>query len=313
MSPHERPFRFGVEMKDSFEGRTWADSAREIEDRGYSTLFVPDHFHSGMGPIVAMATALAATDALCVAPLVMAVDFRHPAVLAKEMATLDLLFPGRVELGVGAGYNPLDYSRSGIRLDPPGQRVSRLIEYVQVLRLLFSGELVSFAGTEYLLHEIEGNPLPATPGGPPILVAGGGPRLLRFAGEAADIVGVNPSTAAGRNDPATFRDALAESIDSKVALVRAAAGERWPDLELNAWVSTARVTDDPHGAVGELARFANVSTDDVLSSPIVLVGSVSAIADRLRERRDRWGYSYVCLAQGDAAPFDPLVASLTGT
>jgi probable F420-dependent oxidoreductase len=300
-------------MKDSFEGRTWADSAREIEDRGYSTLFVPDHFHSGMGPIAAMATALAATDSLCVAPLVMAVDFRHPAVLAKEMATLDSLFPGRVELGVGAGYNPLDYSRSGIRLDPPGQRVSRLIEYVQVLRLLFSGELVSFAGTEYQLHQIEGNPLPVTPGGPPILVAGGGPRLLRFAGEAADIVGVNPSTAAGRNDPATFRDALAESIDSKVALVRAAAGERWPDLELNAWVSTARVTDDPHGTVGELARFANVSTDEVLSSPIVLVGSLSAIADRLRERRDRWGYSYVCLAQGDAAPFDPVVASLTGT
>ena len=154
MSPHEQPFRFGVEMKGPFDGRSWADSARELEALGYSTLFVPDHFHSGYGPITAMATALAATTTLCVAPLVMAVDFRHPAVLAKEIATLDAMFPGRVELGVGAGYNPLDYSRSGIRMDPPGVRVSRLEEYVQVLRLLFSGEEVSFAGADFQLEAI---------------------------------------------------------------------------------------------------------------------------------------------------------------
>jgi probable F420-dependent oxidoreductase len=214
---------------------------------------------------------------------------------------------------VGAGYNPLDYSRSGIRMDPPGRRVARLIEYVQVLRLLFSGDSVSFAGQEYQLDEIEGTPLPATAGGPPILVAGGGPRLLRFAGASADIVGVNPSTAAGRNDPGTFRDALAESIDAKVGLVRSAAGERWGDLELNAWVATARVTDRPHDAVAGLAAFADVGTDDVLSSPIVLVGSTTELADRLRDRRDRWGYSYTCLAQDDAAPFDPLVGMLAAT
>ncbi len=218
MSPHDRPFRFGVEMKGPLEGRSWADTAREVEALGYSTLFVPDHFHSGLGPITAMATALAATTSLTVAPLVMACDFRHPAVLAKEIASIDLMFPGRVELGLGAGYNPLDYSRSGIRMDPPGRRVSRLMEYVRVLRLLFSGELVSFDGEEYQLQEIEGTPLPATPGGPKILVAGGGPRLLRFAGAEADIVGVNPSTAAGRDNAGTFRDALPAAIDAKVAL-----------------------------------------------------------------------------------------------
>ena len=313
MSPHTRPLRFGVEMKEPFEGRTWADSARELEGLGYSTLFVPDHFHSGYGPITAMATALAATTTLCVAPLVMAADFRHPAVLAKEMATLDAMFPGRVEVGLGAGYNPLDYSRSGIRMDPPGRRVSRLIEYVQVLRLLFSGETISFDGAEFQMADITGTPLPATPGGPRILMAGGGPRLLRAAGELADIVGVNPSTAAGRDNPETFRDALPSSIDTKVALLREAAGERWPDLELNAWVSMAAITDDPHEAVEGLARFAGVSTDDVLGSPIVLIGSQDDVADRLRERRDRWGYSYVCLTQENAHPFAPLVAALTGT
>ena len=313
MSPHTRPLRFGVEMKEPFEGRTWADSARELEGLGYSTLFVPDHFHSGYGPITAMATALAATTTLCVAPLVMAADFRHPAVLAKEMATLDAMFPGRVEVGLGAGYNPLDYSRSGIRMDPPGRRVSRLIEYVQVLRLLFSGETISFDGAEFQMADITGTPLPATPGGPRILMAGGGPRLLRAAGELADIVGVNPSTAAGRDNPETFRDALPSSIDTKVALLREAAGERWPDLELNAWVSMAAITDDPHEAVEGLARFAGVSTDDVLGSPIVLIGSQDDVADRLRERRDRWGYSYVCLTQEKAHLFAPLVAALTGT
>ena len=295
VSPHDRPFRFGVEMKGPLEGLSWEDSARSVEALGYSTLFVPDHFHSGLGPFTAMATALAATTALVVAPLVMACDFRHPAVAAKEFASLDLMFPGRVEVGLGAGYNPLDYSRSGIRMDPPGRRVSRLIEYVRVLRLLFSGAVVSFDGAEFQLAEIEGTPLPATPGGPRILVAGGGPRLLRFAGAEADIVGVNPSTAAGRESADTFRDALPASIDAKVALVRSAAGARWDDLELNAWISMCSVTDKPHEAVEGLAGFAGVSTDEVLSSPIVLVGSESEIVSRLHERRERWGYSYFCV------------------
>lgn len=313
MNPHARRLRFGVEMKGPFDGRTWADSARVLEDLGYSTLFVPDHFHSGYGPITAMATALAATTSLRVAPLVMAADFRHPAVLAKEAATLDAMFPGRVELGLGAGYNPLDYSRSGIRMDSPGRRVSRLIEYVQVLRLLFTGQEISFDGAEFQLHDIAGTPLPATPGGPPILMAGGGPRLLRAAAGLADIVGINPSTAAGRDNPDTFRDALAPSIDAKVALVREAAGDRWEDLELNAWVSTASITDDPHDVVAGLARFAGVDPANVLDSPIVLVGCEADIADRLRDRRDRWGYSYTCLTQDHALTFAPLVRALTGT
>ncbi|MDP2291438.1 MAG: TIGR03621 family F420-dependent LLM class oxidoreductase [Actinomycetota bacterium] len=310
MSPHQRPFRFGVELQGPIDGLAWAETAREVESLGYSTLFVPDHFHSGLGPITAMATALAATTTLTVAPLVLACDFRHPAVLAKEIASIDLMFPGRVELGVGAGYNPLDYSRSGIRMDPPGRRVSRLMEYVRVLRLLFTGEVVSFAGDEFQLEEITGTPLPATPGGPRILVAGGGPRLLGFAGAEADIVGVNPSTAAGRGNPDTFRDALPPSIDAKVALVRAAAGERWDSLELNAWTSTAAVTDAPHEKVAALAGFAGVSTDEVLDSPIVLVGSEQEIADRLHERRERWGYSYTCVQAPLLHEFAGVVAQL---
>jgi probable F420-dependent oxidoreductase len=312
VSPHERPFRFGVELSAPFEGRSWAGSARELEDLGYSTLFVPDHVHSPFGPIASMATALAATSHLCVAPLVMAVDFRNPVFLAKEIATLDALYPGRVELGLGAGYNPLDYSRSGLPMDAPGQRVSRLMECVRVLRLLFAGEEFSFAGEQFQLKAVSGLPVPATPGGPRILVAGGGPRLLRFAGEAADIVGVNPSTAAGRESVATFRDAMPSAIDAKVALVRESAGERWSALELNAWISTARLTDDPAGLLGGVAASAEVSMEDVLGSPVILVGTENEVVERLRARRDRWGYSYTCLPQAAARSFAPVVQQLAG-
>jgi probable F420-dependent oxidoreductase len=312
MSPHERPFRFGVELQAPFEGRTWVDSARELEDIGYSMLFVPDHVHSPYGPIAAMAAALSVTTHLCAAPLVMAADFRNPVLLAKEIATLDVMFPGRVELGLGAGYNPLDYSRSGISMDAPGQRVSRLMEYVRVLRLLFRGEECSFEGHHFRLESVTGLPVPASSGGPRLLVAGGGSRLLRFAGEAADIVGVNPSTAAGRDSVATFLDAMPSSIDAKVALVREAAGERWGDLELNAWISTARLTDDPAGLLGGLAEMADTPLDEVLAAPIVLVGTADQVVDQLVERRARWGYSTTCLPQPAARSFAPVVQRLAG-
>ena len=228
-----------------------------------------------------MTAATAATSTLRVAALVMACDFRHPAVLAKELASIDVLSGGRLEVGLGAGYNPLDYRRSGIPMDPPGVRVARLIEYVAVLRALFAGGVVDFHGEHFHIDDLESTPLPATPGGPPILVAGGGPRLLRFAATAADIVGVNPSTAAGRGSPATMLDAMPAAIDEKIALLRDAAGARWESLELNAWLSTASVTDRPSEAVAGLAAFVGADTGDVLDSPIVLAGSAASIADQL--------------------------------
>jgi probable F420-dependent oxidoreductase len=312
-TPFTRAFRFGVEMSQPVDGRTWADSARLLEDLGYATLFVPDHVHGGLGPLVAMTSALAATTTLTVAPLVMAVDFRNPVFLAKEIASLDALFPGRVELGLGAGYNPLDYQRAGIAMPPPGQRVNRLAECLAIMRLFFAGEPFSFDGEEYRLADVVCTPTPATPGGPRVLVAGGGPRLLRLAATAADIVGVNPTTKAGRDNPATFADALPASIDAKVELVRAAAGDRWNELELHAWVALSQITDRPHELVAGLAEMAGTNADDALASPVVLAGTVSDVIDRLRARRQRWGYSYVCLQQPSAEPLAPVVAALAGT
>src|ERR1700748_2326390 len=130
-SPH--PFRFGVAMMEAFEGMTWAESARELEALGYSTLFAPDHFDEGLGPLTAMAAAAVATTELTVATAVFAADFRHPAALARELASIDVLSECRLGVGLGAGYQVSASRASGIPMDPPKVRVDRLIEYVTVL------------------------------------------------------------------------------------------------------------------------------------------------------------------------------------
>jgi len=247
---HDRRFRFGVEMMEPFEGMTWAESARELESLGYSTLFVPDHFHEGYGPITAMATAAAATKTLHVAPAVFAADFRHPAVLARELASIDALSDGRLEVGIGAGYQTTDYETSGIRMDQPKVRVERMIEHVRVLKGLFTGEPFTFDGEHYQIHGLEGTPRPFRTGGPPILVAGGGRRLLTFAATTADIIGVNPSLPTSAPGGRSAQDALPASIDTKFAWIREAAGERFADLEFHAWLwwPTSPTTPPPSGS-----------------------------------------------------------------
>ena len=310
---HPRRFRFGVEMPRPFDGMSWADSARRLEDLGYSTLLVPDHFHSGLGPITAMATAAAATTTLRVAPMVLACDFRHPAVLAKELASIDVLSEGRLEVGLGAGYNPLDYSRTGIAYDPPGVRVDRLIEHTHVLRALFADGAADFDGTHYRIGGLDGTPKPFCPGGPPILLAGGGRRMLTFAAQHADIIGVNPSLPT-KPDAATARDALPDRIDAKFDLIREVAGDRFDTIEFSAWISAAMIgpaseTTAPRDALA--ARFG-VAAAEAVQSPVVLVGDHEAIVDELQRRRDRWGYSYTVLQIEQADAFAPIVAALAG-
>jgi probable F420-dependent oxidoreductase len=305
-----RPFRFGVEMMAPFEGMTWAESARELEALGYAALHAPDHFDEGLGPITAMVAAAAATEDLIVATAVLAVDFRHPAVLARELAAIDLLSAGRLEVGLGAGYNVDDYRWSGIPMDPPKVRVDRLEEYVAVLRGLFADGPFSFDGDHFQIDALDGTPHPHTLGGPPIFIAGGGPRMLRFAARQADIVGVNPSLPTSEKRAEAVRDGVAARIDEKFALVREAAGDRYDDLEFHGWLREAQVTDDGRGAAAKIAAATGLEVDDVLESPFVLVGSVGEIAERLEERRERWGYSYYTVQQPAARDFAAVVAAL---
>jgi probable F420-dependent oxidoreductase len=311
MAGATHPFEFGVEMMEPFVGMNWAESARELEALGYSTLFAPDHFDEGLGPIAAMAAAAAATSELRVATAVLAADFRHPAVLARELAAIDVLSAGRLEVGLGAGYQVNDYRASGIAMDPPKVRVDRLIEYVAVLRGLFAdGAPFSFAGEHFQIDALDGTPHPFTPGGPPIFVAGGGPRMLRFAAREADIVGVNPSLPTSEKRAEAPRDGRAERVDGKFALIREAAGDRYDDLVFHGWLQAARVTDDGRGAAARIGAALGLEADDVLASPFVLTGSVEEIVARLHERRGRWGYSYYTVQQPSAHEFAPVLAAL---
>lgn len=307
------PFRFAVDLQGPFDGSTWAETVREVEALGYSTVFVPDHFDEGLGPIAALAAAAAATTTLRVGTLVLDCDFRHPAVLARELATIDRLSDGRLEVGVGAGWKSLDYQRSGIPMDPPKVRVDRMIEYVAVLRGLFAPGPFSYAGEHYTICDLDGTPAPTQPGGPPLLVGGGARRVLRFAGAHADIVGVNASIHSGEKDAAAAADARPERIDEKLRWLREGAGERFDQLELNAWLAVAELTDDAAGAGEFLAAVFGVPANEALASPLVLVGSPGDVRERLAERRERWGYSYHVIPGDQARAFAPIVDDLTGS
>ena len=297
-------------MLEPFEGMSWAASARMLEDLGYSTLFVSDHFDEGYGPITGMAGAAVATTSLRVASAVFDPDFRHPAVLARELASIDLISNGRLEVGLGAGYMVADYAASGIAMDPPGVRVDRLIEYVAVLRGLWNKGPFTFEGMHYKIAALEGVPTPYTPGGPPLFIAGGGKRMLTFAATHADIVGVNVSLPTSDERAAATRDAVPSRIDEKLSWIREAAGDRFSELELHAWIRYAHVTNDSAPLVSELSGHFGAAEDEVRSSPMVLVGDVGEIVERLHARRERWGYSYFTILQPVALEFADVLARL---
>lgn len=309
--PPTRPFRFAADLQDALPDRTLAETAREMEDLGYSTVFVPDHFDEGYGPITAMAMAAAATTTLNVGTLVLDCDFRHPAVLARELASIDVLSGGRLEVGLGAGWKRLDYDRSGIPMDAPKVRVDRMIEHARVLRGLFRGGTFNFAGEHYTITDLDGTPAPHRSDGPPILIAGGARRVLRFAGEFADIVGINASVHSGEIDTAAAQDSLASRFDEKVGWVQ--DGGRFDEIEVNGWIAVAALTDDGQGFAEAVAPLYETDADSVRSSPLTLIGDPAELRDLLQERRERWGFSYIVLPGAQAHEFAPLVAALTGT
>ena len=312
MTPVEQPFRFGIELRESFESKTWFDSVRHVEALGYSTMFVPDHFDEGLGPIAAMASAVAVTTELNVGPLVLDCDFRHPAILARELASIDQISSGRLEVGLGAGWKRLDYDQSGITMDPPKVRVDRMIEHAAVLRGLFSEEAFTFRGDHYQISELNGTPKSFRAEGPKFLIGGGGRRVLRYAATHADIIGVNASIHSGAIDTAAAQDALPESIDEKVAWVREAAGAALATKEINAWLSIAEVTEDRTGLATALAAAFSSTPENVVDSPLVLIGNATQIIEQLHRRRTRWGYNYIVIPGDRADVFAPIVAELTG-
>lgn len=307
------PFRFGIQCRGPADRDGWPALARKAEDLGWSTLTVADHLDGGLAPVPALVVAAQATTSLRVGTMVLANDYRHPVVVAKEAATLDILTGGRFDLGIGTGWMTSEYVATGIPLDSPGVRVDRLTEAVAVLKGLWADGPHHAVGEHYSIHALDGRPEPLTKGGPPVLIGGGGRRVLELAGRAADVVGINVNLKAGVIDERAFPDGTPSATDRKIGWVRAAAGERADALELHVRVHLAMVTDDRDAVIDELAPAFGLTPQDARSTPHALVGSVAEICDQLVERRERWGISYIGLSADQLDDFAPVISRLAGS
>ena len=308
----DRRFRFGAQLSFAASGEEWAAKARRVEELGYATLCVPDHFDDQLAPIPALAAAASGTTTLRVGTLVLDNDFRHPLLVAKEAASLDLLSGGRLELGLGAGWLASDYRQSGIACDPPGVRIDRLAESLAVVKGLLAGGKFSFAGRHYSVNDHPGTPLPAQRPRPPILVGGGGRRILALAGREADIVSVNFDLSSGTVGPHLGVTATAAATAEKVEWVREAAGERFADVELSFTAYLSMVTDDRDAVAAGMGSGFGLDADQVLAMPNFAIGSVVQIADELERRRDDLGFSYVVVGGECHEAMAPVVARLAG-
>ena len=306
-------FRFGVQYSNAEDGPSWRSEARKLEDLGYSTMFIPDHFGDQWGPLVALTVAAEATTRLKVGSLVFDNDYRHPLVLAMECATLDLVSEGRLEVGLGAGWLRTDYDQSGIAYDAPGTRVGRLAEGVQLIKRLWAGETVTFSGSRYEVTEATCSPRPHTPGGPPIIIGGGSPRVLKLAVEHADIIGVNPSLASGAVDAASIAGTAPAAYAERIGWIREAAGDRFGDLELQSLVFVAQLGRPKAVIAEEMSKLLGYPPEDVAASSTVLIGTEDEIVETLLARREELGFSYWVLHRGDVEAFAPVVARLAGT
>lgn len=293
----------------------YRDAARKWEDLGYATLFVPDHFvDHPLAPIPAMAMVAEATQHLRVGSLVLGNDYKHPVVLAREAATIDLLSDGRLELGIGAGWMTADYEKAGLPLDPPGTRVDRLAESVAVLKALFAPGSATVAGKHYQITDLDGGPVAVQQPHPPIIIGGGARRVLSLAAREADIVGINANLQRGTAEhPDTARSLSGASTDQKLAWVRDAAGARFDDLEIQQYAGFVMFTDDRQSLAEAMAPSFGVSPELALETPIALVGTTEQIVDDLLARRERWQMSYIVVDDAVAEPFAAVVARLEGT
>ena len=307
-----RPFRFGVTAPTPSGGTNWAERARRVEQLGYSMLVVPDHFRDHLAPVPALVAAALATTRLRVGSLVFSNDFRHPAVLAKEAATIDVLSGGRFELGLGGGWLRAEYDQAGIPFDAPGTRIERLEEAVTIIKGLLAGERVTFAGRHYTIADLEGRPTPVQRPHPPIAIGGGGRRTLTLAAREASIVGLVPRA---RRDGSglDLSDLSDAATREKLEWVRSAAGERFDSLEINALIQAVVVADQRMTAADQLASRFKVAREVVLETVYVAVGTIDEICETLRQRRERHGISYLTVFERDMEAFAPVVERLAGT
>ncbi|MEY3266824.1 MAG: hypothetical protein RJA15_1270 [Actinomycetota bacterium] len=308
--PH-RGFRFGVQVSKETTAKGWAELARRTEAAGYDVLTMPDHFTDQLAPMPALMAAASATTTLRVGALVFDNDYKHPVILAKELATMDLLSDGRTEIGLGAGWMISDYEEAGIVYDSPKVRIDRFIEGMAIIRGAMADGPFSFSGDHYTVTNYTGWPKPVQ-SPPPILIGGGGKRVLSYAAREADIIGINGTLTAGVVGPEALSTMTAQSVDEKVAIVAAAGAHRLNDIEMNIRTFFVKVTDDRAKTVQGISSMFGVDEEMIDSSPFALIGSVDSCIEQLLERRERWGFSYTIVGAENIDECAPIVAALRG-
>lgn len=292
-----RPFRFGVVSAYALSRAAWIATARRAENLGYATLLMPDRVNmGGPAPLTALAVAAEATSTLRVGSYVFSNDYRHPVLLAREAATLDLLSSGRFELGLGAGVGPADLQQLGLTVTSAGARVGHLEESLQIIKRLFTEETVDFAGKYYTITAMKGYPRPAQQPHMPILVAGTGERMLKLAAREANIVAIGAKFTPPGAEP---NDA---TLEQKLAWIKEASGQRFADLELCQTIYHIEITDSGK------ALSTQAGGPPIPKRPM----TISQAVDLLLEQRERSGFSYLQVYDAQMENFAPVVARLAG-
>ena len=319
-------FRFGVQSFNAENAKQWSEKARKVESLGYSALHLADHI-LGPGPalektnhplqnmaaVPAMAHAAAVTDSIRIGCRVFCIDYRHPVVFAKEAMTLDMLSEGRLELGLGAGWLEEEYHATGFAFDAPGARITRLEEVLDGLRAFAGDGLVKIANGSLTWRDFEGVPKPVQKPLPPIMIGGGSPRILRIAGREADIVSLNFNNRAGVIGPDGVGSSTAAETAKKIGWVKAGAGDRFDQIEIEIGAYFTFVMDDASSVVEMFSQNFGFTEDEMRQHPHALFGSVDTICDELQRRREAFGISYVTVPDDAMDAFAPVVAKLAGS
>jgi probable F420-dependent oxidoreductase len=309
-----KPFRFSVQIPGAEDLADWTSKVKRAEDHGFYSVSMPDHLGPmlpQLAPMVALGVAAAVTSRLRLAITVLDNDFRHPVMLAKEIATLDVLSGGRVDMGLGAGWLEEDYSKTGITTwDPPGVRVSRLAESIALVRALFAGEPVTFAGDHYRVQDFRSYPTPVQ-SPVPLLIGGGGKRILSMAAREAQIISILVQMGGGAGRDAADRRRAA--FEQQLAWIAAAGGDARDDLTIGVRVLFGKVgaPNEDRAALAEALTGPSMSVADVLESPFGLVGDLPAIRDHLEAVRAHYGVNYFTVSEDLAWQVAPLVAELS--
>jgi probable F420-dependent oxidoreductase len=312
-----KPFRFAAGVRSTASRAEFVDAVREVERLGYSSLMLSDHLVDQFAPISALGVAAGVTTTLRLGTFVLNNDLRHPVVLAQELATLDRLSDGRLEIGIGAGWNKPEYDGAGIPYDPGTVRIDRLAESISIMKGLFADGPIDFQGRFYRVKGFEDLPRPIQRPHPPFVVGGGSPKLLRFAAQNVEIVGIAPRVLP--DGTADVMGCTLAGSEAKVAIIREAAGPRVDQLEINTYPSfSARVTDQARPAAREVAdrirqRYGiELSEDDILASPHVFIGSTASLIEKFQMLRERLQINHIFVGE-DYRDFVPVVERLSGT